>query len=233
MIILNGTTLMMAGLAVLTTATVAVASVTLYKNYQQGKKLEEVKSDIATIETDNKQTVGGLIDKFNVQLEEQKKANKKNNPELIAAKKDVDEAKAALDNAKVVFKVIKKDWPVLLDTARVVNAGNMQVDTGKFPFLAGAAAPAVGAAKSVTDAKDLWNKISEAMKTYTKPALVAETGQNIAGRLVDGGAAQLAEDAKAVLKGNAYMEAQHRLETAEQNLKDAEARLLAVNAALN
>lgn len=233
--ILNGTTLMMAGLAVLTAAATTVGVVTLVKNIQQEKKLQEVKNDIVTIENNNQYTVKGLNDKLDENSKEQKEANKKNNAELVSAKNELSEAQKKLDLAKSVLNVVEKDYCELIDTvvAASVGANAMYLDMAKFPFLTGGGAVAFAADNGIHTVQLLCDHIKDAMKNYTRSNMQPDANaQEVAGRLMARAAAQLQAHEGQNLKTQARMEARQRFDDAKAAFDEAQAKVVAIEAAL-
>lgn len=167
---------MWAGLSVLMAGAVTVSTVGLYKTIKQEKKLEKLVSNVDNIETNNQQAVQGLRATIDENSKEQKKANKKNNPKLISAQKDVEEAQKRLDNLKIAQAYIKDEFPTFLDQLVVVAAGNLDVDSSWLPFLAGPDALPGGAGHGIQNMAELVNRIADAAAKRTEEKMVAGVG---------------------------------------------------------
>lgn len=234
-------TLAWAGLSVLMTGAIALSATTLYKNYQQGKKIEEVKSSVATIDTKNHQIVEGVTNQFNAQLEEQRQTNKKNNPKLISAENEVADAEKYLANVKKAMKYIDA-LQRICDTIKVCAAQGdpVNVDKDVFKGLVGPNAVAGGAGAGFeNEAAIVKRMIADAPSITGKMEMVASTAGAVWEKLhhADGAAAYPhggANPEKADnLMAGVRMAFQNELDGAEKAVADANAKVAAIKAALN
>lgn len=231
---------MWAGLSVLMAGAVTVSAVTLYKNIQQGKQLEKLNTNLQTIENNNLQSVRGLTDRLDVQSEEQKKANKKNNPKLISAQKDVEEAQKKLDNLKLAYDYIKDEFPTFLDQLVAVAAGNLDVDSSWLPFLAGPDALAGGVGHGIQNMADLVTRIADAAGKRKEEKMVAGITAahcyGILNNIADVNAAPAPAGAAlgtVGLKHRSKAAAADAVKAAEKDLADKKAVVVAIEAALD
>lgn len=239
--ILNGTTLMMAGLAVLTAAATTVGVVTLVKNIQQEKKLQEVKNGLVTIENNNQHAVEGLTKKFNAQSAEQKEATNKNNPKLISAENEVADAEKYLANVKKAMKYIDA-LQRICDTIKVCGAQGdpVNVDKDVFKGLVGPNAVAGGAGAGFENETAIVKRmIADAPSITGKMDMVASTAGAVWEKLhyADNNAAfphagANPEKADNLMAG-VRMAFQNELDDAEKAVADANKKVAKIKAALN
>lgn len=227
-------TLALAGLSVLMTGALTVSAITLYKNTQQGKKIEEVTRSVEAIETKNSQAFEGFRNEIQAQSEEQKKANKNTNAELVSAKNELSEAQKKLDLAKSVLNVVNKDLCDLIDNVVAIGNNPIYLDQAKFPFLVGAGAVPAAAANGIETVAKLVDQLEKAMKTYTRSNMQQDpSAHNVAGRLKAAAAAAMAGNEAANIKAQAKIEAQQRLEDAQKAFDEARAKVAAIESTLD
>lgn len=239
---MNITYLAMAGLAVLTAAATTVGVVTLVKNIQQEKKLQEVKNDLVTIEKNNQYTVKGLKDKLDAQSADQKEASKKNDPKLISAENEVADAEKHLANVKKAMKYIDALNMICQGIGKCNNqADPVNVDKDVFKGLVGADAVAGGANAGFRNGGEIADRmINDAPNITGKMEMVTEQAGNLWERLnwADAAAAWPHSAGTHLEKidnliAEVKMAFQNRLDDAEKAVADANAKVAAIKAALN